>query len=130
MANNKILWFKKLIGLGNTENDIRSLPIPTSNKKQEYIIEYDGKENLNKYFYYDDANIEFPLVRKSNGERVGYSHKKGARVFTKNRQTYLLARLVWIYFNGDVPEGKRVLHRNKNKLDNRIDNLYIAGNKD
>lgn len=86
---------------------------------------YPSKEQLNRYFYYDDADFQFVLAKKSTGERIGVPHKNGARVFGKDRQTYYLARLVWIYFNGDVPEGKRVLHKNKNKLDNRIANLYI-----
>ena len=88
---------------------------------------YPQKESLNRYLYYDEGDYEFPLIRKSNGERIGYSHKRGACVFGKDRKTYLIARLVWIYFNGDILEGKRVLHKNKNKLDNRIDNLYVKG---
>lgn len=89
---------------------------------------YPSKESLNRYLYYDEGDYEFPLVRKSNGERIGYSHQKGARVFGKDRQTYYISRLVWIYFNGDAPNNKKILHKNKNKLDNRINNLYVEGN--
>lgn len=92
-------------------------------------IKYEGKETLNKYCLYDIGDFSRPLIWKHNKQRLGVVHKDGAKYKNKDNQYLKMERLAWIYFNGDVPEGKRVLHRNKNKLDNRIDNLYIAGNE-
>lgn len=38
----------------------------------------------------------------------------------------LMKDFVWIYFNGDIPEGKEVKRKNGNIRDNRIENLYLA----
>jgi hypothetical protein len=35
-------------------------------------------------------------------------------------------RLVWIYHNGDIPEGFDIDHINRDKLDNCIENLRLS----
>lgn len=90
-------------------------------------LKYEGRETLNKYCFYDIEEIPRPLVWKHNKERLGVIHKDGVKYKNKDGKYLKMERLVWIYFNGEVPEGKRVLHKNKNKLDNRIDNLYVKG---
>jgi hypothetical protein len=39
---------------------------------------------------------------------------------------YQLSRLVWIYHNGDIPNGLLVDHINRDTHDNRIENLRLA----
>ena len=41
----------------------------------------------------------------------------------------LVHRLVWIAFNGPIPEGYEVNHINENKQDNRLENLNLLSHK-
>lgn len=44
----------------------------------------------------------------------------------------LLHRLIWVWHNGDIPDGKWIDHINRDKRDNRIENLAMvdwAGNQ-
>ena len=40
-----------------------------------------------------------------------------------NKKNYQLSRLVWVYHNGEIPENTVIDHINRNKDDNRIENL-------
>lgn len=45
---------------------------------------------------------------------------------------FLTHRVVWVMHNGDIPDGKWIDHVNRNKSDNRIENLRLidwAGNQ-
>lgn len=90
-------------------------------------VKYPSKSMLNMHCFCDNSDEARPLVWKHNNKRLGYIDKNGVKYRDKDGQKLKMARLVWIYFNGEIPEGKRVLHKNKNKLDNRIENLYIKG---
>ncbi|WP_053958369.1 HNH endonuclease signature motif containing protein [Sulfobacillus thermosulfidooxidans] len=54
----------------------------------------------------------------------GYRSSK----FHLNGETHPIRhhRLIWISANGSPPEGFVICHRNNNKLDNRLSNLYLA----
>ena len=41
------------------------------------------------------------------------------------RKWYGTHRLVWIVFNGPIPEGMQVNHINEDKSDNRLENLNL-----
>ena len=39
-------------------------------------------------------------------------------------------RFMWDYFYGEIPEGNIVIHKNKDKLDNRLENLMLSTNRE
>lgn len=43
---------------------------------------------------------------------------------------YLVHRLVWEAFNGPIPPGMQVNHKNEDKLDNRLENLEVVTPKE
>jgi len=58
-----------------------------------------------------------------------------------NQQSYLIARLsngkvtplhkyIWRYYNGSIPSGCHIHHDNRNKLDNRAENLICVTYKE
>lgn len=74
MTNNKCFWLKRLFNFGRTGKGTNFKPNLIKSEKQKFANEYENKESLNWHFCYDDTdNYEFPLIRKSNGERIGYS---------------------------------------------------------
>jgi hypothetical protein len=58
------------------------------------------------------------------GKSAGCEHA-GAIYLTLEYRKYSAARVAWFYVYGVWPIGN-VLRRNKNKADNRIENLYGA----
>lgn len=49
------------------------------------------------------------------------------RRMVAGKRTYALAhRLVWMHFNGPIPQGLQINHKNGNKKDNRPANLELA----
>jgi hypothetical protein len=75
--------------------------------------------------------IDGKLCRKSNGRPAAYFHKGTGRfvIKIKNRNLYL-SRLIWIYANGDIPNEMCVDHINRNKTDNRLENLRLVNKRD
>lgn len=43
---------------------------------------------------------------------------------------YLVHRLIWFVFNGDIPEGYQINHINEDKSDNRLENLCLMTPKE
>lgn len=85
------------------------------------------REWLREYFRYEDGNL-FAIKARSHskvivGDKLGYLHKASGRIKAKlfNRK-YGLHQLVWIYFNGPLPEYG-VDHKDRNPINNRIENL-------
>ena len=50
----------------------------------------------------------------------------------RNRKTiaYYVHRLVYEAFNGPIPEGMHVNHKNEDKTDNKLDNLNLLSQQD
>lgn len=42
------------------------------------------------------------------------------------RRRVMAHRLVWIYFNGEIPDGKEINHKNGVHIDNRLCNLELV----
>lgn len=83
---------------------------------------------LQRLFSYDVTNgglyWKEPGPRRTIGRRFGmYQGYIKGNIYGK---TYREHRLVWMYHNGDIPEGLEIDHENHIKSDNRIENLRIA----
>ena len=78
---------------------------------------------LRELFDYDQGN----LIRKhatrgyDAGRLITRKNDQGYLVTTINRKTYRVHHLVWLYFNGELPE--QLDHINRIRDDNRIENL-------
>lgn len=70
-----------------------------------------------KYIFVDEKNIKALSKRNPDCEAC-MKLPDGTRGLMKD--------FVWIYFNGDIPDGKEVRRKNGDIKDNRIENLYLA----
>lgn len=83
-----------------------------------------------------DAKSGMVYAPKSNTplRAVGAATKKGYRrlyVSICNQQLhFMIHRIVWVSVNGPVPEGFEVDHLNRDKADNRIENLEVVTGKE
>jgi hypothetical protein len=92
------------------------------------------QERLHELFDYCEDNTSQPFMQKIRtsqrvkiGDVAGCMRKSdGYYVIRFGRIAYALHRLVWIYHNGDIPDGMLVDHVDGNKVNNRIENLRLA----
>ena len=94
---------------------------------------YPSQERTHELFLYHVSNISQPLVYKTIpvsrfkiGDIAGWLHSSGYYLITMNKKNYRLHRLVWIYHNGDIPNGMSVDHIDGDTKNNRIENLRLA----
>ena len=77
---------------------------------------------LQKYFVYKDGNLHW---LKSN-KKAGTLRKEGYIVIQYNNSVYYAHRLVWSLLKGAIPDNMQIDHINRNKADNRIENLRLV----
>ena len=64
------------------------------------------------------------------GKKVGFKHKNGYMHVCINGKQVLMHRFVYEAFNGEIPEGYEIDHKNTVRDDNRLENLRIATPKE
>ena len=89
-----------------------------------YLIDFE------KYTITEDGKIFSHSASHRCKEMHGHLTKGGyirVNMLCKdNQQRYFLwHRVIWFYFNGDIPEGLEVNHKDENKTNNSIDNLEL-----
>jgi phosphotransferase system IIB component len=86
------------------------------------------QDKLNKMFKYDSVNGGLYWKEAGRGRTVGrrFGMDQGYRKGYIKGKNYREHTLVWIYHNGNIPEGLEIDHENQIKFDNRIENLRIA----
>ena len=80
-----------------------------------------------RLFHYQDGNLYWRFTkspRAVKGSIAGHINPTtGYKQIRVDKKGYQLSRLVWIYHHGCIPEGMQIDHINRDKLDNRIENL-------
>lgn len=90
-----------------------------------------NQETLKTLVRYDrDSGKFFSLnertSRRTDSEMKGNVNERGYLRIVLNGKKYKAHRLAWIYEYGAIPEGMQIDHKDRNKLNNRIDNLRLA----
>jgi len=82
---------------------------------------------LQEKFEYKDGNLIYKIVsskRKKIGDIAGTPNKGyiEIQIDGKKNQAH---RLIYIYHNGEIPDGFEIDHINNLRYDNRIENLRL-----
>jgi len=88
-----------------------------------------SKKELNTLFEYREGilyNRYNRSPRAREGKSVGSLTKAGYIETKLLKVRYYIHRLIWIYHNGEIPEGLVIDHINRVKSDNRIENLRLV----
>jgi len=81
-----------------------------------------------QYFEYRDGELYYkaktsPSSSINVGDKVGGKANDGYSRVQLFGKKYLVHRVIWEMFNGEIPKGKVIDHINNNSSDNRIENL-------
>jgi hypothetical protein len=79
-------------------------------------------EEISQAVYYKDGL----LFWKRNNKPAGTTGNTGYMKVQINKIVYSTHRLVWVLFNKEIPVNKQIDHINRNRSDNRIENLRLA----
>jgi hypothetical protein len=89
---------------------------------------YLTQEQIKELWYYKEG--ELYTIKSSGLARkdtiAGTVNGKGYRHIRRLGEFYLVHRLIWIYFNGEIDDDLDIDHINRIKLDNRIENLRLV----
>jgi len=81
---------------------------------------------LKESFIYKDGNLYW----KRNNKKAGTPRKEGYITIELQKTKYYAHRLIWSLLNGAIPEDKHIDHINRNKSDNRIENLRLVTSRE
>jgi hypothetical protein len=88
------------------------------------------QKQLQEILEYDSATGIFLWQKNGYKKRIsrvaGCAIPTGYIVIGINKKTWMAHRLAWIYVNGDIPSSKFIDHINRDRSDNRIDNLRLV----
>jgi len=90
------------------------------------------QEILKEYFdYHKDGKL---VWKKSTGRtakignEAGYLNDNGYIQIRFQKKLYGAHRLIWVWHCGDIPMDKQIDHMDKNRSNNKIENLQLATN--
>jgi hypothetical protein len=87
-----------------------------------------NKDLLHELFTYKDGQLFWRSSSRGRKKTFagGIDKHSGYFRICINRTIYRANRLIWVYHNGDIPDGLYVDHINRIKEDNSIDNLRLV----
>ena len=65
-----------------------------------------------------------------DGYLINFSSSNGYPTIFVNGKNVLLHRYIWEKFNGEIPEGFQIHHKDKNKLNWSVENLELVKSSD
>lgn len=77
---------------------------------------------IENFLYYKDG----VLFWKKNNKPAGTKTKLGYIKIQINKIPYSAHRLVWVFFNNTIPLDKQIDHIDRNKSNNKIENLRLV----
>ena len=86
---------------------------------------------IEEYVEYRDGGLYWKKNRGTRGvkgRRVGTPRKDGYHGFKFDGTYYREHQIIWKLHHGDVPDGLCIDHINRDKSDNRIENLRLLSN--
>ena len=88
--------------------------------------------NWNEYLHYEDGELFSIAPRKGVkiGKKVGNIHKTGYVMFRFDYKLFYVHRVIWEMHNCKIPDGLFVDHIDRDKTNNRIENLRLATPKE
>lgn len=81
-----------------------------------------NQKTIKELFYYKNGELYW----KINNKIAGYISNNDRRIIMIKYKNYVSHRLIWVYFNGDIPAGMQIDHLDHNKKNNRIENLRLV----
>lgn len=97
---------------------------------QEYIrsrLDYDGETGVFTWLPIIESDAwKAYWNRQFAGRIAGSLHKTGYVRINIGCVTYTAHKLAWVYVNGDIPPSFEIDHIDRNRSNNRIENLRLA----
>jgi hypothetical protein len=82
-----------------------------------------SQEELVSRVRYEDGNLYW----LKSGKKAGcFKRGDGYGCIRVNKKLILLHRAIWIYHNGEIPEGMDIDHVDGDRANNRIENIRLA----
>ena len=98
--------------------------------KRTNVLTY---EEAHEWFFYDPETglLHWKMnpnrCRPSNfGAVAGYNKGQGYSQIGFKNKLYQAHNIVWVMHHGDIPEDKTIDHIDRNKSNNRVENLRLA----
>jgi hypothetical protein len=92
------------------------------------------QKQLQEILEYDPISGVFLWRKSGHKKRVskvaGGAIPSGYIVIGINKKTWMAHRLAWIYVNGDIPLDRFIDHINRDRSDNRINNLRLVNHSE